>query len=410
MSSSTNSSNFNTSLSCDQTICSLETTCPTGCLRNRFITPFTRNIVSTNGGCIDEPTQNYTTYQLFCLESKLKPIIMKKYGTDVIVQFESLLTDNKYTLTIALLKDDQIYNISESDHKEIQDSIDDMITNQPLVCLLFWNESPAYLGDVTSLTRIEGSQKHTIWNEGTRISPLWIKNVLPYVITPKEINAFAGPHGLYGTLQPKDNIYQISLTIDSEGNPSGRYPDLYNIISISIIRQLQEMYKLGYIINAESIMDNWDLEPLDDQKIVFRPTWNDERFAPDLVSFLESRIHGESYIRLEVNDNLITRHQISKALNTYDYQINSFYFTGVFLYIEVNNLLDARAVSSIVSKEVIRGTGRVYLIISNNLNNLIAIQKENITFDMIIYKTVGEYILSLLLPLGTAVPETPLFI
>ena len=359
--------------------CSLEITCP----NSLILTPFYRTIVQVGGGCAPEPDINYLPYDLFCLHTKLYPYILDKFGSDIIISFQSLAIDERYVVTILLLKDDNPITMTEEEHTNLQKHINYLITYQPLVCLMFYSHSPLYL------------------ENGFRLPTNWISSMLPYVILPSKLNAFVNNDSLFATLQPKENKFTISLdTIN--GTPTGNYLDLYGAMVLDVQEQLRKLYQLGYIMYASPIANDWQLNPVDDDGLVYKPDWSDRRLTTDLVQFLTSKLHGNNWIDINISDNLVIRHQVAKKLNNFTIK-----FFGCYLKVEVFNLFSARQVASLalsVSQLAIGEVITFRLRYSTDINKYYpSLEKYKIT-DYIMYQTEQKdfpYILSILLPFGT---------
>lgn len=354
-------------------------------------TPFYRTISDPQDGCAPEPNINYTPYDVFCLETKINLYIYKKWGSGVIPTFRSLLKDNKYQLVISLEKtNNQETPLSSSqDQEDLTRYVEHLISYEPKVCLLFSGHFPVYN------------------YKGQRLPSSWVTSFLKYIYIPPQLNPYVNSEGLYATLEPLNSIYNNSLSI-IEGNPVGSYKDLYAAMVMDIQQQLEVFYSLGYILQASSIAENWSLEPLDDEGLVYKPNWSDCRFAPDLVSFLTTRLEGETTIKYYIGDNLVLRHDLTKRLG------QEVIFFGVWIKFQSSNLPETRQTISIIEelKENVMGQVITYRLPSNPETNKplhedfqrieTILKKEDIS-DYVVYKTEQEgfpQILSIKLPLG----------
>lgn len=293
-------------------------------------TPFYRTIADPQEGCAPEPNINYTPYDVFCLKTKINLYLYKKWGSEIIPHFQSLLKDNKYQLVIILEKStpgetEGKITLSPQDHEELSHYVEYLVAKEPKVCLLFSGHFPVY------------SVK------GQRLPSSWVTSLLKYVFIPSQLNPYVNPDGLYATLEPLNSIYNNSLSI-IEGNLVGSYKDLYTAMVMDIQQQLEVFYSSGYILQAGPIASDWSLEPLDDESLVYRPTWSDSRFAPDLVVFLTERLEGATYIKYQIGDNLVLRHEIAKQLG------QEVIFFGVWIKFLSSNLQETRQTISIIEK------------------------------------------------------------
>lgn len=222
---------------------------------SNILTPFTRTI-GENG------YDNYTPYQLFCLKSRLMSYLIQKYG-DVSAQFISVYEDpggtlsgSFTTLSVHITRNSDPIPLSENDRKEIQTWINYIAGTYPFYALILDYKIPLYI-------------------KGKLIDNLWLKSMLPYLIIPDDINPFVEKGKLHGNFAHLDD-YNLG----------------YNTLLADLIDQIEDMYLSGYIVDAKSIADNWDLIPVSDDGKLYKPNWSDSNI-PNMVRFLEKKILEE---------------------------------------------------------------------------------------------------------------------
>lgn len=294
-------------------------------------TPYYRTIVNINSNsCSEEYDTNYTPYLLFCLKTKLFPIVSKLLSSNIDISFMSIPKNDKMILTVVLTKGSIPIDITTNDINTIQKYVDIFTTTNNDFCLLF-----------TPFNSIQDEKSNKI------IPSSWIQQLLPYVIINPNLNPYIDEYGLHINIKNKD------------------YLSYYNKLVANINEQLIKFYDSGYIFNASSIKDEWQLESINDDNTIFRPLWSDQRFASDLVDFLTSRIRGNKYIRLLISENLVNRHFICTELYKYT---SEFYFSSSYIYIKVNNIDEASTFTSIVMSQISKSIGRVIYFKSSHIS------------------------------------------
>jgi len=197
---------------------------------------------------------HYKPYDLFCIHTQLQPWLYKKYKSNYYITFESVINDTTQYIRILVHHNNQIV-----EDEEIQKEIDIIINKRKQLCLLFDSSMPLY------------DQK------GYIISTSWIKSVYTYVTLPIK------------PIYEDDKIY---LDLSDKVN----YIDIYNQLSLRLIRRLWKMYDRGYIVNPrEDIIRNWDLVKVRDG--LYRAKWYDLRWGN--MSMLLERINNNEYIEFE---------------------------------------------------------------------------------------------------------------
>jgi len=357
-------------------------------INNLILTNFYSTIVDPKSGCVQEPDTNYTPYLIFCLKTKLFPYIIDILGHDIIFSFDTVRIDKRLVVSINFYKDGNLFILSPEQKKLIRHHVDFLVYNEPKVCLLFWSRTTVYL------------------DNGFQIPIYWISKILPYIIVPKNINSYTNDIGIYCTLEPDQTIYNTSLKI-VDNNHVGTYLNYYNIIVKGIIKQLKSYYSLGYVFGAKNIKIDWQLEPIDKDELLYRPLWNDTRFAPDLVQFLKNKINGDKSVEIVIDNNLVVRHFIAKSLHNL-YPNLSYFFSNYSIIFESTNLNDSRFISSLILNNIYISNGSVVTIYisksdTNSLSTYLSKIKSLGFNDIITYhldNIESPNIISILLPIG----------
>lgn len=325
-----------------------------------ILTPYFSTIIQQKyNECVEEPDYNYTAYNIFCLKTRLYPIIHKLFDKQVDILIDtyvdpslsynyddhtrlefSNIAPSKIFIIIKLVRYQSVketnkneLNLSDStieieltphQHEYIQSQVNLITSKDVDACLLI-------------STNIELLDEF-----GYKISNEWLTSMLPYIQINQLLHPFVNEYGLH-----------VVLTRYVTGKKPMTYLERYYLLLQSGVRQLQKMYMSGYIIipptvRKEQIIDNWDLEPVDNDGLLYRPRWFDLRFTRGLggmVPFLQSRLRGDKYVDIEVSENLVRRHFIAKQLRERDVQ---FEFINSFVRCNITNITDARILSSII--------------------------------------------------------------
>ena len=68
-------------------------------------TPYYRTLAQIHSsGCDDEPDFMYSSYNLFCMNSRLYPKVYDMYGRDVEIIYEGVHENNRMAIKIKLVK------------------------------------------------------------------------------------------------------------------------------------------------------------------------------------------------------------------------------------------------------------------------------------------------------------------
>lgn len=294
-------------------------------------TPYYRTLTTINTVGYDEEADfNYTPYDIFCMETRLCPIVYKLLGRDTEINFISIHENNRMNLKIKLISSNVPDNINKNILNDINDVINYIVTYDKNYCFIDANE--LYIAG-------RGDYPKT-----------WYNQILRYITLPEEYNPYFKDNGIY-----------LSF------NPFSDYKKAYNEIVKLILDTLQTYYRDGVVYGASNIHLNWKLEVIDYNEIkpkLYKATWKDKRFAPNLVEFLREKINGDPYIKIKVSDNLVVRHFIASYLIKDNFV---FIIGGNHIKIEINNLDDAQYVASLITYSESLAKGKVATYASNEM-------------------------------------------
>jgi len=284
-------------------------------------------------GCDDEPDFMYGPYDIFCMKTRLYPTVYELYNRDIEIIFRGVHRNNRMEIKIELVEittitagpiSNKTLNISEKNYKILTDAVNKIVTENSDYCLI--NKHELYL------------------SSGKYYPKYWFDTILGYIQLPTEYNPFIQPEGIY-----------LSFNRDSD------YITAYNEVVKILLDTVDKYYNEGVVYKAGNISEKWKLERLDYEEVqarLFKPMWEDKRFAPYLVDFLIDKIRGDPYIKIKVSDNLVKRHWIAKILTL---EGVAFVFDGFYVKVLVDNLEDAQSIVSAVLEAQHMASGKVII-------------------------------------------------
>lgn len=333
-------------------------------------TPYYRTLtLSHTLGCDDLPDANYVSYDVFCLETRLYPLIRSLFG-EINLSFVSVNENNRMELKIELSnpvtindepKRSNIIHLDDEQRKLLQDKINEITSKYISYCLIDINELHIASGKIYPLP--------------------WLISILRYINVPGEYLPFYHLNGIY-----------VSF------NPYGDFKTAYNTIVNNLLKTVKEYYESGVVYGAGNIAEKWQLKRLDRNEVVgklFRPMWEDKRFAPDLVSFLIRKIQGNKFIKITITENFVRKHKIALEMNKLQIPFTIY---DNYVKMEANNLRDAQYYASIVHAAESMANGKVIIKFLSDLNeaNLyVDAANELLNYpECLIYKTPDGYTFS----------------
>lgn len=327
-------------------------------------TPFSHEIADDiNVRCRDQHSYNFTTYDIFCLKTRLGPFLRSTFGKNTTVRFtgveegvphdtqETFLkkpgNERRMRMVVIPVSGNEDVMMTSHMQKVLQDEVDYYLNMPTTKCLTF---------DPTV-------EIHTNSSARELVPPSWIKSMLPFV---KILNSKPMDHPL--------TLEQILIKLDPKMMDGYLYCDLsmfpefrevFYQIQENIRLNLLKMYRDGYIVDAQCISEKWKLEEIsvinEDKYFggnrLFRSMWKDNRFAQNIVSFLNSRIDGNRFIKITIGYNNVVRHLVSLSLSK---MRTNHYFTGKYVVCLADDLDEARMISTTTLDQKAISEGKVF--------------------------------------------------
>ncbi len=357
--------------------------------RLKVYTPYFRTVPKYSlTVATEEADYFYTPYILLGLRTKLQPWVNQHISEDISIIFTSDYINNEMRLKVILLADGTTdVELDSNQHQGLQRRVNQIVSGNVKSILLFEGR------EILSLSK----------SSRTMLLPgLWVRQMLSYISIDPSLNPY---------LSDQDGVESIYIE-------AGHLPDydiqISDLIS-NIVITLSKMYQDGYIIYPSvDIITSWSLVPVDDQQILYHPTWSDDRltyYYGGLVPFLIERMEGVSMIKLWVGQHRVKRHFVSKELSMFKVD---FFFSEPWISVESNTLDQARKINSIITQSIGRANGKVLTLIGPSEETMTAIENvirdEKIPSydgdfsDYVIYQTddpLKRYTFSLIVDLGT---------
>lgn len=308
--------------------------------------------------CGNMSSSNYQPYNLFCLITQLETFLAER-GRPQSLSCISVEENSRMELKVKTTLSDP------SEISQAQAELDDIINNRPLFSLLF---------------SVRLNQKYP---------QSWLRTILPFLPLPSDFNPFIYRNNLYVNLALSDNFLV-----------------LYKVLLIQLEKTLAEWYDEGYVVNAEEIGKSWNLICLHDKDpfqleientSLYRPSWQDKRFAPQAVEFLLSRLRGEKEIVFTLLPSYPVLHSVALLLEE-----KKIHFTFILgeeswrkprLITQVENLEEAVYVANLIEEASYNMVGEVEI---KRFSSKEDAQREK-GVNSVIYNTLGElepYVLS----------------
>lgn len=272
-------------------------------------TPYYRSLtLPAKIGCVDLPDANYGPYDLFCLNTRLYPIVYSMFGRDVEIILRSVYENDRMELKVNItgIKQDQ----ENRDLSSVNDAVNKILSEHMGYCLI--DKYELYL------------------SSGKKYPKDWFYSVIPFVDLPTEYNPFISSNGIYLAF-----------------NPFSEYNIAYNQVVKTLLDTIQKYYREGVVYGAGNIAEQWKLEQMDKYEVrgkLYRPMWEDKRFGSP-VEFLLGKIQGDPYIRINISDNLVKRHYVASKLNAIGI---SMIFDGKYVKTFAKNIDEAQFIAALI--------------------------------------------------------------
>lgn len=304
-------------------------------------TPYTRDVVflDIDSGCITDSKINYDPYDLFVLRSRLLPFIHEYLGKSYDLYFTRVEELKKEKIIIKPILGETIIPLSDMMKKTFQDKVDEELKLNVDHALIF-------------------NTNHNVTEYNSHIIPgSWLKQIIRFIdVVPSEYQPVIHNNNLYADL--KNEI---------------EYSRIYEELSEKIYLQIIGFYEKGFMVDAENIEGDWMLERVHNQVLegkyslpkLFKPKWENKKFAPFVVDFLLERIAGKNHMTLEINSNNVTRHYISVYL-----MLNKIfhYYQDRFIFIKVNNYNEATRWTNFCFDSAAMSSGKVLTLVADRFS------------------------------------------
>lgn len=312
-------------------------------------------------------TPNFTSYNLFCLNSYLSYWVNENWSDKIDISFvlKNRLDygNKKYISVVPMAKGEKMY-LNTEQIVELQNIID-----------------KASEVDKT-FVRLIDSNSYYDSEIKKRIPSNWIKSIFPTIEIEIIYQPFINNNIMYVNLQPL-----TSALVDDENDPipTINYINAYTQILENIYEQIRTMYTYAFVMNPSyEIILNWNLSNITGNLYV--PKWNDNRITrayTDLHSFLQTRLNKDTIIKYIIKNNLVTNHYLSKYLDQL-YPTHQYKLGDGYLYIDVNNLTTAQSIADLIELVSVDSSGSAiprYFTNLNEINNYILNVRSKYTED-----------------------------
>lgn len=199
-----------------------------------------------------EAEPNHSPYQLFVLVTRLAPLTRKLLGSGIYYQFVSVRDGSIMRMTLVPYRGALPAPLSPKLKEQLEAEIKLIISQDATYCLLYSTDVPLYR------------------TTGQPISASWIWTILPYLHYPANIPSFVRAGGVYMDLSQQNNYY-----------------DLYTNLNIQLVEEIRDWYERGYITGMGALAENYDLEVISKDGMLWRPRWFELGLTP-ISEFLES--------------------------------------------------------------------------------------------------------------------------
>ena len=284
-----------------------------------FITPFFKYI--------DNTQQNFTPYDLFCLNSKIMNYLnvhFKDKYEYIGTRLSETILNNKIYQIVYLNKEGEDLHVDNETFHQIDKFIKEQNNN---LCLL-----------LTSDIEIRDDFNDKIDNK-------WIMHMIPIL----DINT-----AIYGNYLIEEGIGNLYLNLKDQY----RYQQIYNETLDDVINQLKKMYRQGYTLGSMNVDEElWQLQKVTNNinKLnIYKPNWlNTNLTFGKPTNFLREIFRTDNtdkIIKFRIqSDKLVSRYFISLKLQNMNKTFN-FVDNDVFIY-PVSSYKEASELSTVISEE-----------------------------------------------------------
>lgn len=317
-----------------------------------LITPLYRTILDPvqSGDFIPVPKFNYNAYNVFVLRSRLRFLLKKRWGPGINVIFSSSEYNGKLHLKANLFKGRTNMNLNKAERDDFKKMLEEAMEENLDYAVVISNSKLSYRGEI--------------------MPDFWVKSILHFIKLRSrkiDIKYRVGKYGLeantYGFEHPSHG--QSFIELDNQ------YMSTYLDIQTEVTETLWHYHRSGHIVNpTSSVIKDWDLvlnstkTNFGEDLSLYRPNLIDRRLTDPfggMVSFLYSRILGDTNIKIYVGMDLIVRYHIAKNIGSH--------FSGSYLERDASDLTQANQILNIIVSLLTRsGTALAFKIESEHIN------------------------------------------
>lgn len=299
---------------------------------------------------------DYDPNDIFCLRTRLQPHINELISRKAYIALSNYVKGEKSFVVIVLYIGSKILSISNKNKVKLEEIIDKITSEYPKFALLYSVSNKTHLTD----------------EFGNIIPVSWINSILRFIKINRNLRPF---------FKDQEGIYISTANINELKKNFGK-------LQIFITDKIKEMYSEGYILEPDrQLVENWNLvrisPELQTDMELYRATWKDPRITSGsggLTKFLLNRYTGNKRMIIRVENSLQVRHSISIALSEVEMIPK---FSGSNLYIDVENLDEAKTLVSIIKEAECEHT----------INDILIINSNRISWSLI-YKAIIEKTIS----------------
>jgi hypothetical protein len=351
-----------------------------------LLTFFYRQLGPSDGACYtDLPEANYTPYDIFCLETKLQPILYQ-LDPSLRMGFSKKELQGVMRLTIDLYKGADFFPLTQQQASNLQREIDYWQTKYPEHCLVLDARVPM--------------------QEGASTYPqAWVASMVRFL----DIDC------CFGAIVEEGRVY-INLKDDVQ------YMDRHFMVYKQIRTTMQEYFERGIVplsprLHAD-VIRRWELEIVNELPIspleeaggsdpqgglseadresdlaLYEPLWKDASLADSRVDFIYKRLAGDKRVEMTIGANYMRRHAAAHALKSLKPQVMPIFFRDRALF-PAETIEEATRISHHIKEAIATSTGLVEIIPIDDMSQAQKIADSHV--GAIVYRVLDQpqYILS----------------
>jgi len=250
-------------------------------------------------GVLSEFKSNYTSYDIFCLNTRLLPL-----AKDYLIEYSNILQEDKLVLYVVIKP------------KKIDEEIDlSHITDEGIKIVNIYEEIPA---DIERNIKIEmldvfnGDLKDycLLSDFSIGLPKKYVKDMIPYLSFDCEY-----------IIRDKKIYINLSKYVN--------YDEIYNSMFTDFVDKMKKFYSMGIIKCDETFAQDMDLIRVKED--LYMPSWKSS-FINDITNLLY-RIKNQDHVRLYIGDFTGAYKYIAENIS------DEFIIDNGFLVIKINDFL-----------------------------------------------------------------------